>query len=346
MTRPSVAVIILNYNGKALLQQFLPSVMKHSQGADIYVADNASTDDSVQFLQKEFPQVKLITMQSNAGFAGGYNIALEKVEAEYFALVNSDVEVTESWIDPVIALMEQDRDIAACQPKLLAYQQKDTFEYAGACGGFIDKYSYPFCRGRIFNELEKDHAQYNDAREIFWATGACMFVRASVYKELGGFDADYFAHMEEIDLCWRMKNIGHKVFVVPSSVVYHLGGGTLNAISPRKTYLNFKNNLITFTKNYPGARWLWILVLRLFLDGVAGIKFLLEGRLLHTWAVLRAHWSYYFTLPATLRKRREMKSRKNFHASLSGMYWGNIVSCFYLGKIKSFEKLAKEKFIV
>jgi hypothetical protein len=345
MTRPSVAVVILNYNGKSLLQQFLPSVIRFSQGTVIYVVDNASTDDSVAFVEKEYQQITLVKLSRNMGFAGGYNEALQQVKADYYVLVNSDVEVTENWIDPVIACMEQDRSIAACQPKLLAYKEKDSFEYAGACGGFIDKYAYPFCRGRIFNSLEKDLGQYNDTREVFWATGACMFVRASVYHELGGFDADYFAHMEEIDLCWRMKNTGHKIYVVPSSVVYHLGGGTLNAISPNKTYLNFRNNLITFTKNHATSAWIWILILRLFLDGVAGIKFLLEGRALHTWAVVRAHWAYYFSLPATLRKRKEVRHRKEFKPSQSGVYNGNIVTSFYLGKIKMFSALPSKKFI-
>lgn len=344
MGQPSVAVVILNYNSKPLLQQFLPSVLAHSQGAKIYVADNASTDDSVSFLEEQYPQLQLIKLPRNAGFAGGYNEALKQVSADYFVLLNSDVEVAAGWIEPVIALMEKNRSIAACQPKLLAYKEKDSFEYAGACGGFIDKYAYPFCRGRIFNELEKDRGQYNDTREVFWATGACMFVRANVYNELGGFDADYFAHMEEIDLCWRMKNTGNKIFVVPSSVVYHLGGGTLNALSPQKTFLNFRNNLITFTKNYPGARWLWILVLRLVLDGIAGIKFLFEGRALHTWAVIRAHWSYYFSLGTTLRKRREMRAKNNYKPSLNSIYAGGIVNDFYFGKIKSFSDLPKEKF--
>jgi len=292
MQKPVVAVVILNYNGKKLLQQFIPSVIELSAGADIYLADNASTDNSLAYIEKEYPQVKRIALKQNYGFAQGYNEAFKQVQADYFVLVNSDVEVTANWIEPVIELMQKDLSVAACQPKVLSYNEKDTFEYAGSCGGFIDKYGYPFCRGRIFNELEKDNGQYNNTVEIFWATGACMFVRASVYNELGGFDGSYFAHMEEIDLCWRMKNTGHKIMAVPSSVVYHLGGGTLNKISPRKTFLNFRNNLITLTKNYPTGNWFFVLLARLFLDGIAGFKFLLEGKPLQLWAVIKAHFAY------------------------------------------------------
>jgi len=342
MAEPIVAVVILNYNGKKLLPEFLPSVLANSSGARIYLADNASTDDSLEFVKKEFPTVNCIALKSNLGFTGGYNEALKQIKADYFVLLNSDVEVTANWLGPVISLMEKDRTVAACQPKVLSYKEKDTFEYAGACGGFIDKYGYPFCRGRVFNELEKDKGQYNDAREVFWATGACMFVRAAVYNELGGFDDSYFAHMEEIDLCWRMKNTGHKIMVVPASVVYHLGGGTLHKINPRKTYLNFRNNLVTLTKNYPNRFWLDVLVVRFLLDGIAGIKFLLEGKLLHTLAVIRAHFAFYFKIPATLQKRKAMRARKNYNPSTSCIYDGNIVRAFYLKKIKTFAGLKKE----
>ena len=344
MSKPLVAVVILNFNGKKLLQQFIPSIIQHSEDAQIYLADNASTDDSVLFIKKEFPQVNCIELENNYGFAQGYNEALKKVKADYFILINSDVEVTQNWIEPVIKLLEGDKTIAACQPKILSYSQRDSFEYAGACGGFIDKYGYPFCRGRIFNELEKDTGQYNDLREVFWATGACLFVRAAVFNELGGFDGKYFAHMEEIDLCWRMKNTGHKIMAVPSSVVYHLGGGTLHKLSPRKTFLNFRNNLITLTKNYPTGNWFFILLARLFLDGVAGIKFMLEGRPLHTWAVTRAHFAYYFSLGKTLAQRKEIKSRPDYKPSLKQIYNGNTVVEFYLKKIKVFSGLTKEKF--
>lgn len=345
MAEPLVAVVILNYNGKDLLPQFLPSVIKHSQGAQIWLADNASTDGSLDLVKKEFPQVKCISLARNNGFAGGYNEALKEIKADYFVLLNSDVEVTANWIEPVINIMEEDKTVAACQPKILSYREKDMFEYAGACGGFMDKYGYPFCRGRIFNELEKDKGQYNNTCEIFWATGACMFVRSAVFNEMKGFDASYFAHMEEIDLCWRMKNTGHKIMVVPSSTVFHLGGGTLNKLSPRKTFLNFRNNLITLTKNRPGP-WFGVFLVRLFLDGIAGAKFLFELRPLHTLAVVRAHWAYYFSIGSTLAKRKEVKSRADYKPSYTGIYNGNMVSEFYLGKTKTFSALKKEKFSV
>ncbi len=344
MQEPRVAVVILNYNGKDLLPQFLPSVIQYSGNAEIYLADNASTDGSTEFVKREFPSVKLISLPQNDGFAGGYNNALKQVAADYYVLLNSDVEVTPNWIRPAIDVMEKDPGVSACQPKILAYREKDTFEYAGACGGFMDKYGYPFCRGRIFNELEKDMGQYNETTDIFWATGACMFVRAKVFNEFSGFDASYFAHMEEIDLCWRMKNRGYKIMAVPATVVYHLGGGTLHKLSPRKTFLNFRNNLTTLTKNYPNAFWFDVLVVRLFLDGIAGTKFLFELKPLHTWAVIRGHFAYYFKLPRILKERRELRKHPHFNASTSQMYDGNIVKEFYLNKIRKFSNLDKKKF--
>lgn len=346
MPQPAVAVVILNYNGEKLLPTYLPSVIKHSAGAEIFLADNASTDNSVKLVRELFPQVKCIELKENYGFAAGYNEALKPVSADYFVLLNSDVEVTASWIKPVIEKMEADKGISACQPKILSYTEKNKFEYAGACGGYIDKYGYPFCRGRIFNVLEEDKGQYNNEAELFWATGACMFVRADVYRELGGFDDSFFAHMEEIDLCWRMKNTGRKIMAIPSSVVYHLGGGTLNKLSPRKTFLNFRNNLITLTKNYPSGAWFFIILLRLHLDGIAGIKFLLEGKPAHTWAVIRAHFAYYFSLGSTLHKRKENKRRNNYKPSSSGMYRGSLVMAHYLRGVKEFTSLVKEKFNV
>ena len=247
-----VAVVILNWNGKSFLEKFLPSVFAcNSSYAEIIVADNASTDDSVSFLKSKYPQIKIIQNSSNGGFAKGYNDALKLVEAEYYVLLNSDVEVTPNWIDSVIQLMDTDKSIAACQPKIRAFDDKKSFEYAGAGGGFIDKYGYPFCRGRILDTLEEDKGQYNDVREVFWATGACLFVRSECYHKVNGFDEDFFAHMEEIDLCWRLKNLGYKIMYSPNSTVFHVGGGTLNKTSPKKTYLNFRNNLILLCKNHP-----------------------------------------------------------------------------------------------
>jgi len=336
MSLPKVAVVILNWNGKDFLQKFLPNVLSHSPEGSVYVADNASTDDSLILLKEKFPEVKIVINESNGGFAKGYNDALRKIEAEYYVLLNSDVEVSPNWIEPIIKLMDIDRNIAACQPKILDYNNKNKFEYAGAAGGFIDKYGYPFCRGRIFNEIEEDSNQYNDIREIFWATGACMFVRSSVYHNLQGFDEDYFAHMEEIDLCWRMKNTGHKIFVVPSSVVYHVGGGTLNKVNPRKTFLNFRNNLTTLLKNDQSGFLFFKFWYRLILDGVAGIVFVLKGDFSHCIAIIKAHFAIYGNLGKTLRKRKEFKSRANFSPSKTQILNSNIVFLHQIKKVKKF----------
>ncbi|HKC68136.1 MAG TPA: glycosyltransferase family 2 protein [Bacteroidia bacterium] len=339
-----IAVVILNFNGKNLLKKFLPSVIQYSSPATIYVADNASADDSVLFLQQEFPAVRLIQLKENYGFAKGYNEALKQVDASYFILLNSDVEVTSNWIEPIINLMETDKTVAAAQPKILSYNAKNEFEYAGACGGFIDKYGYPFCRGRIFDTLEKDNAQYNQPQEIFWATGACMFVRASVYNDLKGFDDFYFAHMEEIDLCWRIKNRQCKVMVVPAAVVYHVGGGTLNKLSPQKTFLNFRNSLISLTKNNASGSLFLKIMARLALDGVAGIKFFVEGNPIHTWAIIRAHCSFYANFKNTLRLRKEIKSAPGYKPSNYQIYQSSIVFDYYLKKKKYFSDLKKDLF--
>jgi GT2 family glycosyltransferase len=344
MQNVDVAVVILNFNGKDLLQKFLPGVIQHSSQTTIYISDNASTDDSISFLKTEFSAVKLIELKENFGFAKGYNEALKQVKADYFILLNSDVEVTPNWIEPIINLMETDKNIAAAQPKILAYNTKDEFEYAGACGGFIDKYGYPFCRGRIFDTLEKDNAQYNQPIEVFWATGACMFIRANVFNDLKGFDGFYFAHMEEIDLCWRIKNQQHKIMVVPESIVYHVGGGTLNKLSPKKTFLNFRNSLISLTKNNASGNLFLKIIPRLVLDGVAGIKFFLEGNPLHTWAIVKAHFSFYGNLKNTLRLRKEIKSAKNYKPSSNQIYQRSIVFDYYLKKKKFFSDLNKNLF--
>jgi GT2 family glycosyltransferase len=253
------AVVILNWNGRNFLETFLPSVLEYSaRCADVIVADNASTDDSVAFLQEHYPQIRIIEHPKNGGFSKGYNDALKQIDAEYYILLNSDVEVTPNWITPVIEMMDADPSIAACQPKLRSFEDRSQFEYAGAAGGFIDAYGYPFCRGRIFDVLEEDRGQYDDACEVFWATGACLFVRADLYHALGGLDEDFFAHMEEIDFCWRLKNNGHKVMYCPDSTVYHVGGGALPKSSPRKTYLNFRNNLALLVKNLPSKRLGWV----------------------------------------------------------------------------------------
>src|SRR5665213_1345257 len=262
-----VAVVILNWNGRKFLEQFIPSVEKNNPNfSELIVADNASTDDSIEWLQNNFPKIKRIRLKNNGGFAKGYNDALEKIDAEYYVLLNSDVEVTQNWLEPIIKMMDADQNIGACQPKIRAFNDKEKFEYAGAAGGFIDKWGYPFCRGRIFDTYEIDEQQYNDSCEVFWATGACLFVRASAWKEVGGFDEDFFAHMEEIDLCWRMRNRGWKVMYCGESTVFHVGAGTLSKQNPKKTFLNFRNNLVLLAKNHaPG--WFGLkLFLRMVLD--------------------------------------------------------------------------------
>jgi GT2 family glycosyltransferase len=288
-----IAVVILNWNGKSFLEKFLPSVVKHSIEAKIIVADNASTDDSISFLEKTYPSIDIIKLEQNYGFAGGYNKALKQVDSEYYILLNSDVEVTENWLAPMLKMLDNDKNIVACQPKIKDYNNKDSFEYAGASGGFIDKYGYPFCRGRIFDYLEKDTNQYDEPIEIFWASGAALFIRAQEYNQIGGLDEFYFAHMEEIDLCWRLKNEGHKIMVCPSSTVYHVGGGTLNKINPRKTFLNFRNSLLTLYKNLPKNERFVKIFIRLNLDAIAGLKFLLDGKPTHALAIIRSHFTFY-----------------------------------------------------
>ena len=304
-----VAVVILNYNGIGFLQKFLAGVCQHSiPFADVYVADNASTDASVQYVKDNFPQVKLIVNAENGGFAKGYNDALKLVEADYYVLLNSDVEVTENWLQPVISLMQTDSTIAACQPKIKAYSDKNKFEYAGASGGYIDKYGFPFCRGRLFYVTEEDKGQYNDVHEVFWASGACMFVRADLYHQSGGLDEDFFAHMEEIDLCWRLKNRGYKIMVCPLATVYHVGGGTLNSDSPFKTYLNFRNNLFLLIKNLPPRFLVWKIIFRMNLDDIALIRFIMRGQFKHALAILHAHGAMYKSLSKLLKKRKALKA--------------------------------------
>jgi GT2 family glycosyltransferase len=334
------AVVILNWNGKNFLEKFLPSVLKHSLGhADVIVADNASTDYSVEYLKSTFPEVKIIQNPMNGGFAKGYNDALAQVEAEYYILLNSDIEVTENWIQPVIEILESNQDVIACQPTIRSFHQPEKFEYAGAAGGFIDAYGYPFCRGRIFQNLEDDFGQYNEPMEVFWATGACLFVKADKFRELGGFDADFFAHMEEIDFCWRARHAGYKIMVCPDSKVFHVGGGTLPKQSSFKTYLNMRNNISMLYKNLPPQRLLPVLLLRLVLDGVAAFKFLADGGFADFWAVVRAHMSFYRRFGDHNKKRKLIR-----HKNVACIYQRNIViDHFLLGK-KKFSDLSSHKF--
>lgn len=340
-----VAIVILNWNGKKFLEQFLPAAIACTpKFAELIVADNASTDDSIQWLNENYPALRIIRNTENGGFAKGYNDALANLDHEYFVLLNSDIEVTEGWLEPMIALLDADKSISACQPKIRAFAQKDEFEYAGAAGGFIDKWGYPFCRGRIFDSYEKDLGQYDDSCEVAWATGACLVIRTCDWKEVGGLDADFFAHMEEIDLCWRLRNRGRKIMYCAGSTIYHVGGGTLNKTSPRKTYLNFRNNLILLTKNH-ASRFFWLKIfLRMGLDGVAGLRFLLSGDFAHFVAVIKAHFSFYGSLGTTFRKRKKEKNAISTYA-VSCVYDGNIVVEYFLKGKKKFSDLDQRKFV-
>lgn len=335
-----VAIVILNWNGQKLLEKFLPSVLKYSnrENTEIIIADNNSSDKSIDFVNTTFPSVKTIVLDKNYGFAEGYNRALEKIDAEFFILLNSDVEVSENWIAPCIEQFIKDKKIAAIQPKILSYNEPELLEYAGAAGGFIDKFGYPFCRGRILNRLETDNQQYQTSTQIFWASGACMFVRASTFKEVGGFDADFWAHMEEIDMCWRLKGRGYKIVYQPQSVIYHLGGGTLSYGSPQKVYLNFRNNLWMLYKNLPKFEFKRKLIIRMILDGVAAVKFLAGFHFKSSVAVLNAHISFYKNLEQLRKKRKEIQK----HAVVGKhkeIYPKSIMWKFFIQNKKMFSKL-------
>ena len=335
--RKSLAVVILNWNGKKFLEKFLPSVVEYSAPYRVIVADNASTDDSVEFVQLNFPSVEIIQNEFNGGFAKGYNDALQQIDTDYYILLNSDVEVTPNWIAPLIEQM-QDKQVAGCQPKIKSYNDKTKFEYAGAAGGYLDKDYYPFCRGRIFDTLEEDRGQYNDTVEVFWTSGACMLIRADLYHQVGGLDEDFFAHMEEIDLCWRLKLLGYKFMAVGSSEIYHVGGGTLNYLSPKKTYLNFRNSLYMIAKNHEGWRT-GKLFWRLSLDGLAAIRFLLSGKFSHIYAVLLAHIDFYKKVGIMKKKRHKFKTQQQLEPNLSGIYPKSILWMRFAKKIDSYSKL-------
>jgi hypothetical protein len=328
------AIVILNWNGQKLLEKFLPSIVNFSsQEATIYVADNASTDNSISYVQQFFPTIKIIKNTENGGYAKGYNDALQSIDADIYCLLNSDVEVTQNWLQPIIEVFKNDEKTAIIQPKILDFKDKTKFEYAGAAGGFVDLFGYPYCRGRVFNDLETDIGQFNDHKEIFWASGACLFVRAKVYQQLHGFDEDYFAHQEEIDFCWRAQNNGYKVKYVGTSAVFHVGGATLEETNPQKTFLNFRNSLFNIIKNLPKKYFLSIIFLRLILDGVASLKFIIALKPMHVWAILKAHFSFYKNFFKFLEKRKKLIKRKkyNLHTSIVWQY-------FVLGR-KKFEDL-------
>ena len=329
----TIGVVILNWNGIQLLKQFLPDVVKFSPEATVYVADNASTDASVPYVQKHFPDVKIIENKINGGYAGGYNDALARVDEDIFVLLNSDVQVTPHWLAPLLSIFEAEEDVAAIQPKILDYKNPEYFEYAGAAGGFIDRFGYPYCRGRVFETIEKDEGQYDDETYIFWASGACMAIRKDAFYEAGALDEDYFAHQEEIDLCWRLHNFGYKVKYTSQSVVYHLGGATLNSMNPRKTFFNFRNSLYNLVKNVPSKDVLGVVFGRLLLDGLAGMRFIFALEFKHFWAVLRAHLNFYKALLLLLRKRKKIPKTVVYFSKFS------VVCTYYFRGKKKYSKI-------
>ncbi|WP_184550299.1 glycosyltransferase family 2 protein [Mucilaginibacter sp. FT3.2] len=348
---PKVAVVILNWNGIKYLKQFLPSVMASTwAGLEVVMGDNASADDSVAFVRDNYPTIRIIQNDKNYGFTEGYNRVLAQVEADYYILLNSDVEVVPGWIEPVISLMESDDTIAAAAPKILAYAQKDTFEHAGAAGGFIDAYGYPFCRGRMFYEVEKDHGQYQQSGEVFWASGASLFIKKKYWDLAGGFDESFFAHMEEIDLCWRLKNMSYKVMYCAQSTVYHVGGGTLTAENPFKTYLNFRNNLLLLKKNLPFGRAVCVITMRFVMDLLALLRFMMEGKRRDAWAVSRAHQAFVLSLFGIrltaygVRVKGKANKQKtqtgNMQQNKKGTYKGSVVWQFFVKKKTRFTDLS------
>lgn len=340
----NVAIVILNYNGVHHLERFLPDVVKNSPtSVRIIVADNASTDHSLQFLEKNYPQLERIVLSKNYGFAEGYNQALKQIVADFYVLLNSDVAPDKDWLPPLIGWLYQNNSHAAVQPKIKAAEERDKFEFAGGSGGFMDKWCYPFCRGRIFFDTEIDEGQYDDTREIFWASGAAMAIRADLYHTFNGLDGSYFAHMEEIDLCWRMKRAGFKIGVVPDSTVYHLGGGTLPQESPRKVFLNFRNSLKTIVKNEPISKLWWFLPFRLVLDGLAASFYIKQGRWSFFASVFKAHIAFYTSLPAIIKSRQSsnalVKANRIGPESKIGRYRGAIILDFFLLKKSAFSQL-------
>lgn len=332
MMEKKIAVVILNFNGAKLLEQFLPSVVAYSNEAKIYLVDNASSDNSIAFIKEKFPTITIIQNDGNYGFAKGYNLALKEVEEEeYYALVNSDIEVTQNWLAPILSIFDTQANIGIIQPKILDYKNKEYFEYAGAAGGFIDQFGYPYCRGRIFGTIEKDNGQYDDSLEIFWASGACFFIRKEVFRKLNGFDDDFFAHQEEIDLCWRAFNLGFKAKYTSESVVYHIGAATLKESDPKKTFLNFRNSLLMLTKNLPENKLVPILLVRLLLDGIAGIQFIFKGKFIHCCSILKAHFAFYRLINKMLKKRKGTQSNSYYHSK-------SIVYSYFIKKGTVFEK--------
>ena len=335
------AVVILNWNGISWLRKFLGTVVKYSSGPgiNIIVADNGSGDGSADWISENYSEVKVISLEKNHGFAGGYDLALSQIEAEYFVLLNSDVEVTVGWLEPLIRFMDLNRDVASCQPKIRSFNRKEYFEYGGAAGGYIDKYGYTFCRGRIFEFVEKDEGQYDSQADIFWSTGACMVVRSEAWEKCSGFDPDFFAHMEEIDLCWRFHKAGYRVCCIPESVVYHVGGGALPYDSEFKTYLNFRNSLFLLYKNLPDNKLRKTIFIRRVLDGLAALRFVYKGRLVNIRAIRNAHRDFHKSIPVLIEKRKAIKSLSVPFAT-DHLMNKSIVFEFYIRKIKAFRSLS------
>lgn len=339
-TQISLAIVILNWNGRSQLNKYLPDTIKFSDipNVQIIVADNGSTDDSVQFVRSNFPKVKIIELDKNYGFAEGYNKALEQIDAEYFCLLNSDAKPAQGWLEPVLKCFESNPDIAAVQPKILSDRDHSRFEHAGACGGFIDKYGYPFCRGRIMDIVENDHGQYDTPIEIFWASGAALFIRSSIFRENKGLDGDYFAHMEEIDLCWRMKNQGYKIVCLPQSVVYHWGGATLDYNNPRKLFLNFRNSLWTLYKNYMGKDLNWHIFKRMCIDTIAIAKYILTFDFKNAAAIISAHRAFYKSKDELKKKRKNLLEKIDQNKPVEQLP-RSIVLNFFIKRKKRFSQL-------
>ena len=334
--KKDISVVILNWNGSAMLQRFLPSVIRYSEEAEIIVADNGSTDHSIDLLQEKFPSVRILPFRENYGFAEGYNRAIQQIETPYVLLLNDDVEVTPHWLQPLLEFMNHHPEVAACQPKILSETQRELFEYAGACGGFIDHLGYPYCRGRIFNHVEKDRGQYDQVCPIFWATGAALLVRTDVFRKEGGLDKRFFAHMEEIDFCWRLRSRNYGIYCIPQSTVYHVGGGTLPKSHPRKTFLNFRNNLLMLYKNLPEERLNSTLRIRYFLDLVAALKMLLSGQVKESMAIVKALRTF-FKIRHDFDREREENLRKQQLKDIPEMRNESLLVAFYLKEKKKFE---------
>ena len=343
-TTKKVAIVILNWNGAKLLEEFLPSVIEHSPAemSEIVVADNGSTDNSIAILREKFPSVRIIPFDHNYGFAEGYNRAIREIDNEYVVLLNSDVEVTPGWLDAPLSALEADPAIAAAQPKILSWHNKERFEYAGAAGGYIDIYGYPFCRGRVLHVVEKDHGQYDTTADILWATGACLFIRTDIYKEAGGLDAEFFAHQEEVDMCWRLRSRGYRLVCTPQSVVYHVGGATLQAESPRKTFLNFRNNLLMIYKNLPEKDLKRVMRARFFLDYIAAAKFLLSGHVRNAKAVYDARKAFYRMKPEYAARRKENLTKTTL-ADIPELMRRSLILSFYLKWEKTFTQLKAKR---